>query len=112
MATAYKVLGTPAIPASNTATDLYTVPGSGTLSAVISTITICNQSSTAATFNLAVRKAGATLTTAMYVAFGTPIAGNDTIALTLGITLATTDVVTVVSSSGNLSFLAFGAENS
>jgi len=42
--------------------------------------------------------------------YNTAIAGNDTIALTLGITLATTDVVTATSSSGNVSFVAFGAE--
>jgi hypothetical protein len=110
MASTYLVLGTQTIPAANTNTDLYTVPGSGTLSAVVSSITICNQASTAATFNIAIRKAGTTLTTAMYIAYGTPIAGNDTIALTLGITLATTDVITVNSSSGNLSFAAFGSQ--
>jgi len=109
MATAsYLILGTQTIPASNTNTDLYTVPSA--TQAVVSTITICNQASTAATFNIAVRKAGATLTTAMYIAYSTPIAGNDTVALTLGITLAATDVITVNSSNGNLSFAAFGSQ--
>lgn len=108
MATTYKVLGTQSIPSASSNTDLYTVPSA--TSAVVSTITICNQASTAATFNLAIRKSGASLTTAMYIAYGTPIAGNDTIALTLGLTLATTDVITVNSSSGNLSFSVFGSE--
>ena len=104
----YLILGTQTIPAANTDTTLYTVPSA--TQAVVSTITICNQASTAATFNLAIRKAGASLTTAMYIAYGTPIAGNDTVALTLGITLAATDVITVNSSSGNLSFAAFGSQ--
>ena len=109
MATAsYLVLGTQTIPAASTNTDLYTVPAA--TQAVVSTLTICNQASTAATFNVAVRPAGAALATKHYIAYGTPIAGNDTIALTLGITLATTDVITVNSSSGNLSFAAFGSQ--
>jgi hypothetical protein len=123
MATAYKVLGMTGaagatgngaqqLSAANTNYNLYTVPGSGTLSAVVSTITICNQASTAATFNILVRPAGATADTRHYIAYGTPIAGNDTIALTLGITLATTDIVTINASATTLSFAAFGAENS
>jgi hypothetical protein len=45
-----------------------------------------------------------------YIAYDTPIAANDTIALTLGITLATTDVITVYASSASMSFSAFGSE--
>ncbi len=80
---------------------------------VISTITICNQASTAGTFRIAVRPAGATLAAQHYIAYDTPIAANDTIALTLGLTLdyaAAGDVVTVYASSANLSFNLFGTE--
>jgi hypothetical protein len=35
---------------------------------------------------------------------------NDTIFLTIGVTLAVTDVVTVYASSANLSFSMFGSE--
>ena len=52
MATTYKVLGQ-SNPAATTATTLYTVPSA--TSTVISTITICNQAATAATFRVAVR---------------------------------------------------------
>ena len=58
MATTYKVLGQ-SNPAATTATTLYTVPSAK--SAVISSLTVCNQASTAATFRVAVRPAGATL---------------------------------------------------
>ena len=107
MATAYKVLGQ-SNPSATTATSLYTVPS--LTSTVVSTITVCNQASTAGTFRIAIRPAGATLAAQHYVAYDTPIAANDTIALTLGITLATTDVVTIYASSANMSFNAYGSE--
>ena len=73
-------------------------------------MTICNQASTAGTFRLAIRPAGASLAAQHYIAYDTPIAANDTVALTLGITLATTDVVTIYASSATMSFSAFGSE--
>ena len=107
MATAYKVLGQ-SNPSATTATTLYTAPSA--TSTVLSTVTICNQASTAGTFRLAVRPAGASLAAQHYIAYDTPIAANDTVALTLGITLATTDVVTIYASSATMSFAAFGSE--
>jgi len=107
MATTYKVLGQ-SNPSATTATTLYTVPAS--TSTVVSTISICNQAGTSASYRIAVRPAGATLTAAHYLAYDIAIAANDTTALTLGITLATTDVVTVYASSATLSFSAFGSE--
>ena len=58
MATAYKVLGQ-SNPSATTNTTLYTVPSA--TSAVVSTLTVCNQSSTAATYRIAVRPAGASV---------------------------------------------------
>ena len=108
MATTYKVLGQ-INPAATTATTLYTVPASPT-SAVISTITICNQNASAGTFRLAVRPGGAVLNANHYISFDTSIAPSDTISLTLGLTLGNTDVITVYASQANMSFSAFGAE--
>jgi len=107
MATTYKVLGQ-SNPSATTATTLYTVPSS--TSTVVSTISICNQAATTASYRIAVRPAGATLAAQHYLAYDIAIAANDTTALTLGITLATTDVVTVYASSATLSFSAFGSE--
>jgi hypothetical protein len=107
MPTVYKVLAQ-SNPSATTATSLYTVPSS--TSTVVSTITVCNQAATAATYRIAIRPAAATLAAQHYVAYDVAIAANDTTALTLGITLATTDVVTVYSSTANLSFSAFGSE--
>ena len=107
MAIVYKVLGQ-SNPLATTATTLYTVPAS--TSAVVSTITICNQNTSADTYRIAIRPAGATLTAAHYIAFNGAIPAYDTISLTIGITLATTDVVTVYAGTGTLSFNLFGSE--
>jgi len=105
---AKKVLGQ-VNPTATTATTLYTVPSAK--SAVISSLTVCNQASTAATFRVAVRPAGATLAAVHYVAYDVAVGAADTTALTLGITLTTTDVVTVYASTANISFHAYGDES-
>jgi hypothetical protein len=58
-----------------------------------------------------VRPAGATLAAVHYVAYDVAVGAADTTALTLGITLATTDVVTVYASTANISFHAYGDES-
>ena len=107
MATTYKVLGQ-ANPSATTATTLYTVPSA--TQAVVSTIVICNQTSSAATFRISVRPAGASQTAAMYIAYDVTVGASDSTALTLGITLGATDVITVYGSTATLSFTAFGSE--
>lgn len=108
MATAYKVLGQ-SYPTANTATTLYTVPSA--TSTVVSTITVCNQSlSTGDSFNIAVRPAGASLATQHYIYKGMSILPASTVSITCGITLAATDVITILASNGTLSFVAFGSE--
>lgn len=107
MATTYKVLGQ-SNPAATTATTVYTAPES--TAAVVSTISVCNQAATAGTFRIAVRPAGETLAKKHYLCYDTAITANNTTTLTLGMTLATTDVITVYGSSADLSFIAFGSE--
>ena len=107
MPTTYKVLGQVA-PSATTNTTLDTVPSATQV--VISTIVVCNRAATAATFRIAVRPAGATLANEHYIVYDSTIAANDIVALTMGITLAATDVVTVYASTANLSFRAFGSE--
>ena len=107
MATTYKVLGQ-SNPLATTATTLYTVPAS--TSAVISTITICNQSIVNDTYRIAVRPAGETLDPKHYISYNGTVPAYDSISLTIGITLATTDVVTVYAGTSTLSFNLFGSE--
>jgi hypothetical protein len=107
MATTYKVLGQSA-PSATTDTDLYTVPAA--TSTVVSTITVCNRSAVSVTYRIAVRPAGASIANQHYIAYDIALAANDTTALTLGVSLATTDVVTVYASTANLTFNIFGSE--
>jgi hypothetical protein len=95
-------------PSATTNTDVYTV-GSGK-SAVVSTITICNRAASSATYRIAIRIAGGTIANEDYIAYDASVPANDTINLTIGVTLAATDVVTVYTSTANLSINLFGAE--
>jgi hypothetical protein len=107
MATTYKVLGQNA-PSATTATTLYTVPSA--TSAVISTLMVANRDSSTATYRIAIRPGGASLANQHYLAYDVAVGASDSTTLTLGITLAATDVVTVYASSANLSFNLFGSE--
>lgn len=103
----YKVLGQSA-PAAETATNVYTVPA-GT-EAVVSTIVIANRDSSAGTFRLSVRPNGETQADKHFLAFDVPIAASDSTTLTLGITMAATDVLTFFASSADMSVNVFGTE--
>ena len=107
MAILYKILGQ-VNPTATTATTLYTVPS--LTSTVCSTISVCNTGGTSATFRIALRQAGATLATKHYISYDTTVGANDTVFISIGCTLATTDVVTVYASNANLSFSLFGSE--
>jgi hypothetical protein len=107
MATAYKVLGQVA-PSATTATAVYTVPSA--TEAVVSSVTVCNRGASAGTFRLAVRPNGATLANQHYLTYDANIDANDTIILTIGITVDATDVLEAYASSGDMSFHAYGSE--
>ena len=107
MANAYKVLAQSA-PSATTATDVYTVPSA--TEAVVSTIVIANRAGTAGTYRISVRPNGASQTNAMYLAYDVPLAANDSTTLTLGITMDAADVLTVYTSSADMSVNVFGTE--
>ena len=107
MATTYKVLGQ-SNPAATTATTLYTVPS--VTQTVVSTVTVCNQAATAATYRIAVRVGGAALAATQYVAYDVSLPANATDTLTLGLTLGAADIITVYASTATMSFGAFGSE--
>lgn len=107
MATAsYKVLGQ-SNPAATTVTTLYTTPSA--TSAVCSTLAITNLG-VSTTFRVAIRPAGATLANQHYIAYDTPINQYDTVFLTIGVTLATTDMISVYAGTATIAFSLFGSE--
>ena len=106
MATTYKVLGQ-SNPAAATLTTLYTTPGA--TSAVCSTLAICNQG-VSTTYRVAVRPAAASIAAQHYIVYEATINSLDTVFLTLGVTLATTDVVSVQAGTSTCSFNLYGSE--
>jgi len=106
MPNAYKVLGQLA-PAAATLETLYTVPAS--TQSVCSTLAICNRGA-ATSYRIAIRPAGAAIVTKHYIAYDIPIAANDSVFLTVGATLATTDVISVYATLETLSFNLAGTE--
>lgn len=108
MAATYKVLGQ-ANPAATTETTLYTV-GAG-VAGVVSSLVICNQTASAATYRIAVRPSADGATAAKHwIVYGATVAASDSTVLTMGLTLAAGDKIQVFASSANLSFSAFGSE--
>ena len=111
MAVSYKVLGQ-VKPSAATATTLYTVPtGSGNY-AVISTLNVCNITGDLDEIRIAVRPAGATLEDKNYIIYGNSISPYQTQTFTIGLTVASTDIITVYSVNGKSIFNLFGSENS
>ena len=94
--------------AANTLTNLYTVPAGN--SAVISSINIANLDANAAAFSIAANLAGAVTANANYLAFRILVPGNDSISLSLGVTLNASSQLSVNANSSTVSFSAFGTE--
>jgi glucose-6-phosphate dehydrogenase assembly protein OpcA len=107
MPTIYKVLGQ-SNPAATTLTTLYTAPAA--TQAVVSSIVIANLAASAATFRIAIRVAGSAISNEEYIAYDITVGASDSTVLTLGLTLAATDVISVYASTTTLAFSAYGSE--
>ena len=104
----YKILGQVAATA-NTTHNVYTVPAA--TQTVVSSIVVVNRNNGSnCTYRVAAQQAGAALANQHYLAYDAPIAALGTVALSLGITLGNTDVISVYTSNSNLSFSVFGTE--
>ena len=108
MATAYKVLGQQN-PAATTLTTLYT---STSVETVVSTVTVANLAGSAATFRLLVQPSADVGAAAnkQYLAYDVTVGATDTTTLTLGLTLASGDVLKIYASTANMAFNAFGSQ--
>ncbi len=95
-------------PLAATPTTVYTVPTSTT--AMLSKIIVCNTSSTATSFRIALVESGGTLSSDHYIAYDIPIAGNDTINFTIGAGLATGDYIVVYNTLATCTFTPCGIE--
>jgi len=95
-------------PASNTLTNLYTVPAGN--SAVISSINIANLDANAAAFSIAANISGVATSNTNFLAWRISIPGNDSIALSLGVTLNASSQLSVNANTSTVTFSAFGTE--
>lgn len=105
----YKVLAQ-SNPGAATLTDAYTCPA--VTQTIVSTITVANRSATPTSFRISVAINGAADAVQQYVAYDVVIGANESIALTLGITLDAADVIRVYATLATLSFNIFGVEKS
>lgn len=110
MAQTYKRLG--AInPSANTQTNVYVVPAA--TEAVVSTITICNQTSSNASYSLMLMTASefnAAAPVATFLVRGATVPAADSIILTIGLTANAGSILAANTSNGSISFAAFGSE--
>jgi hypothetical protein len=105
MPTAHLILGQ-AAPA--TSSNLFTVPSATTY--IVSTLVIANVTSSASTVRVHARVGGAAVAVGNAVVYDASIPANSTVTFTLGMTFATTDILTVVAgTSGALTATAFGS---
>ena len=107
MPTTYKILGQ-AAPTPNTLTAVYTVPSA--TQAVISTITVCNQTAANASYSISVASDGDADANTQYIIRGGVVPAADSIGITLGITVDAADVIRANTNTANISFNIFGSE--
>ena len=108
MATAYKYAQVQGTASTGTYATLYTTPAA--TEAVISSIVITNQSSSAVTVRIGLDTTAGTPGASEWLVYDAAIAGNDTVALTLGVTLDASKFVRVSSSANTCNFSAFLSE--
>lgn len=92
---------------STTGAVLYTAPAAG--SAVVSTIVIANTAAAGKTFRVLVRT-GSAHNLWNHLAYDSLVPANDSIVMTLGITISGSSQIVVSGSDANVVFSAFGSE--
>ena len=113
MAITYKRVGAvQPVGTITTASTLYLAASAASTSSVLSTVVICNTASTSATYRLGVSTTASFETTG-YLVYGATVNANDSVFLTLGVSLDPTNRYLLASTSASTVVLsAFGVENS
>jgi hypothetical protein len=111
MATTYRQLGAQASTGVIGTADTSIVYTNATAtSTVISTISVCNTSSSAATFSIAISNT-TSFSAGKYVVYQATVAGNDTVFLTAGLTMDATYGIYLLTSASTTSvnFSVYGS---
>ena len=103
----YKVLGQ-LRPGANTLANVYTVPAAN--SAVLSSITVCNQTAVNASYSIAIAPDGEAANDKHFIVRGGTVPAADSIGITLGLTMDAADQVRCNTNTLNVSFSVFGSE--
>ena len=107
MPTTYKILGQQS-PLASTLTTIYTVPAN--TQSVVSTITCANFGATSTNVSLSVHVANAAWAANMQVANNISVSTQNSLALTLGVTLGAGDTIRANCSTANIAVNIFGSE--
>lgn len=102
----YKVLGQ-VMPTSGSLTVLYTAPVGS--SSIASSVTVCNQG-TSGLYRIAVQPGSASINPKHYIVYDAALNANDSIFLSIGLTLSSSDVVSVQFNNSSASFNLYGTE--
>ncbi len=108
MATTYKNGQVQGTSSTGTYATLYNTGASTT--AVISSIVVTNTASTAALYRIGIMTTAGTPAAANWVVYDATVQANDTVCLTLGITLGNTQFIRVSSSANTITFSAYISE--
>ena len=108
MATAYKYAQVQGTASTGTYATLYNTPSA--TEAVISSLVITNQASSDVTVRIGLDTTAGTPGASEWLVYDAVVAGNDTVALTLGVTLDAGKYVRVSSSADTCNFSAFLSE--
>jgi hypothetical protein len=108
MGTAYKYSQVQGTASTGTYSTLYETPAA--TEAVISSLVITNQSSSAITVRIGMDATAGTPSASEFLVYDAAVAGNDTVALTLGVTMPAAKFIRVSSSADTCNFTAFLSE--
>jgi hypothetical protein len=108
VADTFKVLAQGTAAGGNALGNLYTVPAAR--STTVSTLAVCNTGTVATTFRIAIRPAGAAQAAVHWLYYDATIGPSVTLAITIGITLAATDVISVAAAGAGVNFHVYGVE--
>ena len=108
MATTYKNGQVQGTASTGTYSTLYNTGGATT--AVVSSIVVTNTASTAALYRIGIMATAGTPAAANWVVYDSTRQANDTVCLTLGITLSNTQYIRVSSSANTVTFSAYISE--
>jgi hypothetical protein len=105
---AYKTAQIQGTSSVSTYATLYSTPAA--TEAVISTIAICNTASSSATYRIGLEEGDLTPGASKWIVYDATVAANDTVFLTVGMTLEPEKFIRISSSANTVTFSAFVSE--